>query len=166
MDEPSRAQRSQPLTWWFLDTHVVEHRSARDGLWVLDMTLPAGAAPPEHVHHSYDDSMFVIDGELVGRVGTELFTAGPGVWVSVPRGVPHAWRVVGGPGRILAVYNQPSFVNLLHDIGTPAAASGLPPGSLSPSAPDVLGAFAAHDVTVVGVSIEAEEAAALLAAVL
>jgi hypothetical protein len=44
LDSP---QASEGQAWWFLDTLVVEHPMASGtGPVVLEMTLPAGAAPP------------------------------------------------------------------------------------------------------------------------
>jgi len=154
-DEGSRS-------WWFLDTYVVEHHGASGPLTVLDMTLPAGAAPPEHVHHGYDDSFFLIEGEVVVRRGGDVTVAHPGDWVSTPKGTPHAFRVVGGrPARMLVVLDHPSFVELIHEAGEPAGSPALPPPSRSPAAHDVFRAFAAHDVHVVGLSINDDEAEGL-----
>ena len=149
-------------SWWFLDTYVVEHRAASGGLTVLDMTLPAGAAPPEHVHHGYDDSFLLLAGEVVVRTAGEVRLARPGDWVSTPKGMPHAFRVVGGrPARMLVVGDQPSFAELIHDLGEPAEAPTLPPPSRRPGADEVFRAFAAHDVDVVGRSITDDEAEGL-----
>jgi hypothetical protein len=63
------------------------------------------------------------------------------------------------------VYDRPSFTQLIHEIGTPATTPSLPERGLAPDADAVWEAFAAHDVEVVGGSIEAGDAAALLAAV-
>ena len=96
-------QKSEGQAWWFLDTLVVEHLMASGtGPVVLEMTLPAGAAPPLHLHHDLDDSSFVLDGRMVVRCGDQMLLARPGDWLSMPRGVPHAFRVVGDqPARIL-----------------------------------------------------------------
>jgi quercetin dioxygenase-like cupin family protein len=149
---------NRPRSWWFLDTYVVEH-PATGGLRVLDMTLPPGAAPPEHAHHSYDDSFFVLEGELLVRIAGAVRIARPGDWVSTPKGTPHAFRVIGSqPARMLIVLDHPSFVELIHAIGEPAAASALPPPSRSPGADEVFRAFATHDVDVTGLSITDDEA--------
>jgi mannose-6-phosphate isomerase-like protein (cupin superfamily) len=82
--------------WWFLDTLVVEHRCAPGmDTVVLEMTLPVGAAPPLHVHDDLDDTWYILDGEMVVRCGDDELVVGAGHWVSMPRGVPHTFRVVG-----------------------------------------------------------------------
>jgi len=144
-------------SWWFLDTHVVAHR--RHAPAVLEMTLPPGAAPPVHVHHSYDDSFFLLDGDLVLRRGSEVLFPRPGDWVAVPAGTAHAFRVTGRrPARLLMVLATTSFVELVEHLGEPAPADTLPPPGRSPSVEEVYRSFAAHDVDVVGNSISADEA--------
>jgi len=162
MQEATSRDHRAPA-WWFLDTYVVEHHGGgADRATVLEMTLPVGAAPPEHTHRRYDDCFFVLDGELVVRMADEVRTVRPGDWVVTPRGTPHAFRVVGSrPARILAVLDDSSFLDLIRTLGEPAQTPTLPPPWRSPQTDDVLRAFAAHDVNVIGVSITDEEAEAL-----
>jgi quercetin dioxygenase-like cupin family protein len=152
-------------SWWFLDTLVVVHRHASGtGAITLDMTLPHGSAPPLHVHHGYDDSEYVLDGRMVVECAGELSVAGAGDWLSVPRGAPHRFRVVGGASaRILIVHDASSFLELVQSVGEPAPSLTLPPAGRVPDAVDVLSAFAAHDITPVGPSLTEEEASAFMA---
>jgi mannose-6-phosphate isomerase-like protein (cupin superfamily) len=151
--------------WWFLDTLVVEHAMAtRSGPVVMEMTLPAGAAPPLHVHHDLDDSWYLLDGQMVVRSREHLLLARRGRWLSVPRGVQHAFRVVGGkPARILAVHDNDSFLELVRDLGEPAGARTLPPPTGGPGFDELFRSLAEHDVSVVGPSMSEEEAQAFLA---
>ncbi len=90
----------QAQAWWFLDTLVVEHRCASEmNVVVLEMTLPAGSAPPLHVHDDLDDTWYILEGQMVVRCGGEELVVGAGHWVSMPRGVPHTFRVVGEARR-------------------------------------------------------------------
>jgi quercetin dioxygenase-like cupin family protein len=166
---PATAAGSRPAAasqaWWFLGTLVVEHRLATSDLpVVLEMTLPAGAAPPRHLHNDADDSWYLLAGEIVVRSGDQMWLARPGQWVSLARGVPHSFRVVGQmPARILGVQADTGFVELVHDLGEPAAARELPPPGDGPSLEDLSRSMAEHDVIVVGPSITEEEARAFLA---
>src|SRR5690348_11606479 len=86
--------------WWSLDCLVVEVSSTGDaGPLVYEMTLPDGASPPLHVHADLDDSFYVLDGRMVVRCGGDVQLAAAGSWVPFPRGVPHTFRVMGGPAR-------------------------------------------------------------------
>ena len=89
-------ENEKGLAWWFLDTLVVEHRCAPEmDTVVLEMTLPVGSAPPLHVHDDLDDTWYILEGQMVVRCGDEQLVVGAGHWVSMPRGVPHTFRVVG-----------------------------------------------------------------------
>jgi mannose-6-phosphate isomerase-like protein (cupin superfamily) len=89
-------ENEQGQAWWFLDTLVIEHRCAPGmDTVVLEMTLPVGSAPPLHVHDDLDDTWYILDGQMVVRCGDETLLVGAGDWVSMPRGVPHTFRVVG-----------------------------------------------------------------------
>lgn len=151
--------------WWFLDTLVVEHDMAAGGPVVLEMTLPPGSAPPLHVHHSLADSWYLLAGEMVVRCGERMLLASAGHWVSVPPGMPHAFRVMGGqPARILTVHDDRSFLELIHDLGQPAARRELPTPTGGPGADQLSRSLAMHDVGTCGASLSEQEAAAFLAA--
>lgn len=162
LDSP---QTSEGRAWWFLDTLVVEHPMASGtGPVVLEMTLPAGAAPPLHLHLHLDDSSFLLDGQMVVRCGDQMLLARAGDWLSMPRGVPHAFRVVGHqPARILLVHDNDSFLQLIRDLGQPADARKLPPATGGPGLEELSRALAEHDVTVAGSSLSNEEAQAFMA---
>ena len=147
--------------WWFLDVLVVEHRCA-PGMEtiVMEMTLPVGSSAPLHVHDDLDDTWYILDGEMAVRCGDDVSVAGAGHWISMPRGVPHTFRVVGDrPARILLVHDNSTFRDLIRELGTPAAARVLPPKPLFPS-PDELARIAAkHDLRPIGPPMPPEDAA-------
>ena len=90
---------------------------------VLEMTLPVGSSPPLHVHDDLDDTWYILEGEMVVRCGDDDTVVGAGHWVSMPRGVPHTFRVVGDrEARILLVHDNASFRDLIRDLGVPARA--------------------------------------------
>ena len=164
MSQAGMSQAGRVSAWWFLDTLVIEHSMATDtGLRVLEMTLPVGAAPPLHVHEDYDDSFFLVEGQVVMRSGDELTLASAGRWVSTPRGTPHGFRVVGvRPARMLLVLENDSFTELIRDLGEPAGSAARPEAGSGPGTDEVFRALAAHDVTVLGPSLSDQEAQAFL----
>lgn len=152
--------------WWFLDLLVVEHRCA-PGMEtiVLEMTLPVGSTAPLHIHDDLDDTWYILDGEMVVRCGDDVVVAGAGHWVSMPRGVPHTFRVVGDrPARILLVHDNATFHDLIRDLGVPAAARVLPPQPLFPAPDELVRVAAEHDLRPVGPPLRAEDVDAVLAA--
>lgn len=59
---------------------------------------------PLHVHEHEDELFHILDGEHVFECGGDRFDVGPGDFLTLPRGVPHAHRrVVAGAGRLLVM---------------------------------------------------------------
>jgi mannose-6-phosphate isomerase-like protein (cupin superfamily) len=164
VDDP---KSEQAQAWWFLDLLVVEHRCAPDmSTVVLEMTLPVGSAAPLHVHDDLDDTWYVLEGEMVVRCGDDVQLVGPGHWVSMPRGVPHTFRVVGDhEARILLVHDNASFRDFVRDVGAPAGARTVPPQPVFPSPDELVRVAGSHDLTPVGPPMSIEDAASVLTAI-
>jgi mannose-6-phosphate isomerase-like protein (cupin superfamily) len=158
-------ENTQGPVWWFLDTLVVEHRCAPEmNTIVLEMTLPVGAAPPLHVHDNLDDTWYILEGQMVVRCGDEELVVGAGNWVSMPRGVPHTFLVVGDrEARILLVHDNASFRDFIRELGIPADTQVVPPQPLFPSTEELARVAGAHDLRPIGPPLSAEEAGVVLA---
>ena len=163
VDDP---KSEQAQAWWFLDLLVVEHRCAPDmSTVVLEMTLPVGAAPPLHVHDDLDDTWYILEGEMVVRCGGEDLVVGAGHWVSMPRGVPHTFRVVGErEARILLVHDNASFRDLIRALGMPASTRVVPSDPTFPPMDELARIAAAYDLRPVGPPMSVEDTDIVLAA--
>jgi quercetin dioxygenase-like cupin family protein len=77
---------------------------------MIESVMPAGAkGPPLHTH-DFDETFYVLDGELTFQVGDELSTAGPGELVFALGGVPHTLANRGGSAaRFLIVCTPAGF---------------------------------------------------------
>ena len=155
----------QTQAWWFLDLLVVEHRCAPNmKTIVLEMTLPVGSSAPLHVHDDLDDTWYILDGEMVIRCGEDMSLVGAGHWVSMPRGVPHTFRVVGDhQARILLVHDNATFRDLVRDLGAPAGARVVPPRPVFPPTDELARVAATHDLTPIGPPMSDEDTNAILA---
>jgi mannose-6-phosphate isomerase-like protein (cupin superfamily) len=73
-------------------------------------TAPApGVGPPLHAH-DFDETFYVMEGELTFRVRDELVKIGAGEIAFVPRGVPHTFaNLSGAPARQLIVCTPAGF---------------------------------------------------------
>lgn len=160
-------QNEDAQAWWFLDTLVIEHRCAPGmDTVVLEMTLPVGSAPPLHVHDDLDDTWYILEGTMVVRCGDDELVVGAGHWVSMPRGVPHAFVVVGGDqARILLVHDNTSFRDLIREVGVPASVRVVPSDPTFPPIDELVRIAASHDLRPIGPPMTAGEAEAVLTTV-
>jgi quercetin dioxygenase-like cupin family protein len=84
------------------DPAVKASRVATGGaLTVIDSDSDGGA--PRHVHAHEDECFYVLEGAITVECGDDAWELEPGAFVFLPRGVPHAWDVVGDRARILIV---------------------------------------------------------------
>ena len=72
----------------------MEHRHTRKG------------GPARHLHVKEDEWFYVLDGEYVVQVESNLWSAGPGDSVLIPRQTPHTFAFKGeGTGRLLVAFS-------------------------------------------------------------
>jgi oxalate decarboxylase/phosphoglucose isomerase-like protein (cupin superfamily) len=88
---------------------------------------PGGAADPPrhiaplHVHHLDDEAWYVLEGELVVRVGERDVTVPAGGAVLVPRGTPHTyWNPSPEPARYVIAMSATiaALIEALHALET------------------------------------------------
>ena len=83
---------------------------ASGGALTIWEELPPLLDTPMHVHANEDELFHIIDGEHEFRCGDEQFRVGPGAFLHLPRGVPHAHRrLVPGRGRFLVITTPGGF---------------------------------------------------------
>jgi quercetin dioxygenase-like cupin family protein len=72
-------------------------------------SLPGFGGPPLH-HHDFDETFYVMEGELTFQLGHELFSAKAGELAFAPRGVPHTYaNLSAAPTRHLIVCTPAGF---------------------------------------------------------
>jgi quercetin dioxygenase-like cupin family protein len=137
--------------FWFLNTLTINKVRSDDTqgqLSIVDHRVPAGFAPPPHIHQVSDEALLVLDGELEGFWGDQAWRAGPGTLVFMPHGIPHGFTVsAAGPGRIIVVVSPGGFDQFVAAAGEPAGELRLP----EPVAPDparVTQLAAAHGIQI------------------
>ena len=86
------------------------------------------SGPPLHVHHREDEAFWVLEGELTMVCGDETFSAVPGSYVFLPRGVPHTFVNEGDtPARMLTLISPGGGERFFVDAGRAPEGEGLPP---------------------------------------
>ena len=168
---PERHIIGEPATsraWWFLGTLAVLRNppGAPRTPVVMELTVPPGGSPPEHVHETLDDSFVLLEGEIVIRCGQQALLARPGGYVVLPHGVPHTFRVTSSvPARLLCVHADDSFLSFVEALGTPTAEHTLPlPGTAGVDGDTIVRVSAEHGSPIIGPSLSESEAGQFVAA--
>jgi quercetin dioxygenase-like cupin family protein len=101
----------------------------------VETVLHPVAAAPAHVHATTDEVAYVIEGAIVLEIGDARFTATPGSFAFLPRGVRHRYLPQEpGPVRILWFLSPAGFEGFWRETGTAVADAPEPP----PTPPDPL----------------------------
>ena len=157
--EPYARRASWVTSKWYMGClfsvlAASEDTGSRFGL--LEMVVPKGREPSRHLHRRDDEGIYVLEGRLTFYVGEEVYEAGPGAFVFLPRGVPHSYafetdevRMLGivAPGGLEGHFRDPRFAE-------PAESPTVPPAPVEPPDAAILEEMAedlaGYDTEVVG----------------
>ncbi|MFF9019544.1 cupin domain-containing protein [Streptomyces eurythermus] len=82
---------------------------------LLEVVL--GRPIPRHTHHLADESVYVLEGELLVTIGDRTHTLDPGGFTLLPRGIPHALRPgADGPPRVLQISSPGGWECFVEDM--------------------------------------------------
>jgi quercetin dioxygenase-like cupin family protein len=137
--------------WWLgsLTINKVTREDTADAFDIVDHRVPAGYAPPLHVHRDQDEVFYVIDGTLVVRCGDQQWQAGSGSLVFLPRQIPHGFTVSGdAPARTLLINAPAGFADLISELGEATSQLVLPGSDVAMPDPERIGVVsAAHGIS-------------------
>jgi quercetin dioxygenase-like cupin family protein len=97
MLQPYFLQASEGQATWFLTSRMTlkaSSESTAGALTVIEVLQAPGGAAPWHVHHREDEMFYLLEGNVLFKCGDELFQAGPGSFVFLPRDIPHSYKNV------------------------------------------------------------------------
>ncbi len=131
--QQSATARGEPR--WFFGGLVQVKVSAADtgGQYtLLDVTMPANAAAPLHVHHTEDEGFYVLEGSMTVHVGDESVDLNAGQHAFGPREIPHRFDIGPDGAHMLWVLTPGGFEDLVEEASVPAAEPTLPPADVLP----------------------------------
>jgi quercetin dioxygenase-like cupin family protein len=136
--------------WWLgtVTTVKVDATASRGAMDIVDHRVPAGYAPPLHVHAGQDEVFYVIEGVFAVTCGDQRWQARRGSLVFLPRGVPHGFTVsADGPGRTLLINAPAGFADVITELGSPTSQLTLPGPDVPMPHPDRIAAVSrAHGI--------------------
>ena len=88
---------------------------------------PGGMGPPLHLHRSFEEAWYLLEGEVEFTAVGKVTRAIPGHYLLVPRGVPHTFRVASpGPARWVGIFSPGRYVGMVEELGAVIPAHGPP----------------------------------------
>jgi quercetin dioxygenase-like cupin family protein len=90
---------------------VLASKGATHGYEIFLQEGPEGSGPPPHKHH-WDESFYVVKGNIEFGVGDETMTAVAGTLVHLPAGTVH-WFRFGNGGQMISMTSEGSEASAL-----------------------------------------------------
>ena len=120
-------------------------------LAVMEMLCQRGGEPPVHTHTREDEAFYLLDGAMTFRAGEKTFSAEPGSFVFLPRGVPHGFVFESETVRMLSILAPGGLDDYFVADSVPAPVTQLPPALEGPrDVEKMLRQLADYGVQVVG----------------
>jgi quercetin dioxygenase-like cupin family protein len=139
---------------WFLSTLTWirgDAASTEDRLSLVEQLIPAGFESPWHLHHTEDESFYVLEGKMTVIVGEKRKTLNTGDFAFGPKGVPHGFRIEGDtPARILLITSGGGFASFVSEMSEPAPETVLPPETPM-DVPALIAAAGKQQIEILGV---------------
>lgn len=90
---------------------------------MIDMLIPPGGGPSPHAHAAFQESFYVIEGEIMVRTEMQTYIAKKGAFVSIPKGgTIHAFKNESSSNaHILCVVVAAGLEEFFKEIGQPVA---------------------------------------------
>ena len=93
-----------------------------DGAFFLfEDVMGAGKCTPLHRHPEADETVYLLEGEILVNVDGQESRVGAGGMLFTPKGVPHAFRVVSEQARVLTFQTPGIGQEFYRDASEPAA---------------------------------------------
>jgi quercetin dioxygenase-like cupin family protein len=107
-------------------------RSEQSGGHLAVVELTGGGRPPLH-RHDFDETFYILEGELTFQLGDDLVTRGAGDVAFAPRGVPHTYaNLSGAPARALLVITPAGFERYFDRLTAEITGAAPPPEASNP----------------------------------
>ena len=88
-------------------TFLAESKDTGGSFTLIEGLLKPGNEPPPHVHGREDELFYILEGEMDVYVGNEVFEAGAGECLFLPRLKPHTF-LSGLPGSAVLSCSCPA----------------------------------------------------------
>jgi quercetin dioxygenase-like cupin family protein len=90
---------------------------------VIDMLIPPGGGPGPHAHTDFNESFYIVDGEIEIKSELGNYSASKGAFVSIPKGgVVHSFKnTTGKVAHLLCTLVPAGLEDFFEEMGQPVA---------------------------------------------
>ncbi|MEO7045389.1 MAG: cupin domain-containing protein [Ferruginibacter sp.] len=116
---------------------LITGKETESAFAVIDMLIPPGGGPGPHAHASFQESFYVIEGEIVVQTEEQKYVAKAGAFVSIPKGgAIHSFKNESDANaHILCMVVSSGLEEFFKEIGQPVEyGKFLPAPEMNPAA--------------------------------
>lgn len=117
-------QQGEGERMWFAGggvfTFKVTAKQSGGSLLLFEDEMQRGKTTPLHLHPLEEETIYVLDGEILVHIDGGEQRIGTGGCVMAPRGVPHAFLVTSETARVLAILTPGAAESFYRDAGEPS----------------------------------------------
>jgi mannose-6-phosphate isomerase-like protein (cupin superfamily) len=135
-----KRSRSLDSSNWYMGsllTFLAESKDTGGSFTLIEGLLKPGNEPLPHVHGREDELFYVLEGEMDMYVGNEVFKAGAGECLFLPRLKPHTFVVRSPRLRTLVLFMPGGLEECFHARGSRAEKLELPSEAVTYSTSDL-----------------------------
>jgi quercetin dioxygenase-like cupin family protein len=146
------ASRGLRELWWLGGRMAVKALGEDSGgrLAQIEVSDPRGTAPPRHIHHREDETLLVVEGEVLVYVADDVMLCRAGDFAFMPRGVEHTYLVRSDRARRLITFAPGGFERFFAELGVPAVPGEAEPPPVVPDPETMARRLAPYGVEIVG----------------
>lgn len=120
-----RSEAEGDRRWFFgggVHTWKVRAEETSGAFLLFEARMDQGKITPLHTHPGSDETMYVLEGEILVHIDGQEHTVAAGGIAVAPRGVPHAFKVLSAAARILCLHTPGGCEAFYWDASEPIAA--------------------------------------------
>ncbi len=120
---------------------VITGKQTEGAYAVIDMLVPLGGGPGPHSHPGFQESFYVLEGEIEVKSEKETYTAKTGSFINIPvGGIIHGFKNKSeSTAHLLCIVVPSGLEDFFEEIGVPVARGAfLPPPHMDPEAAEKL----------------------------
>jgi len=119
-------------SFWTVGGHMATFKATSEdtggAYTITEETWPPQVRPPPHIHHTQEETFYVLEGEMEFITDGVTTRAAAGSLVRIPRGVLRDYKNVGSePARVLVLFAPGGFEGFFAEVGELVTGQSAPP---------------------------------------